>query len=285
MDDNNLSDDKRLLAGKCNFMMVTIFSTAALICGMYSSYYCSFVSREVEFGPGFDLESACDLGSGNAVVCSTLLKKHGVGFYAWEADVPVDNTVCLSYTQFIPNLGVYVTPDFDTKFNSAKAFAVTADVLGAFAWFTLMFAGCCPISQPRLKCLGSYFTLATLFQGLTLLIFKSSICEVGFFEDYFEKGTVLEDAVEDVSCSLDTGSKLAVAATVLYFVCSCLIPGAVAPSPIGYNRARQQDGDTPQEEGAPPPAEKQSATEEQGAPAEKQSESEEGAATDTEYHA
>ena len=284
MDNNNLSDDdKRLLAGKCNFMMVTIFSTAAFICGLYSSWYCSFVSREIEFAPEFDLESACAMGLGNGVVCTTLLEKHGIGFYAWEAVVPEDNTVCLSYTQFIPNLGVYVTPDFDTKFNSAKAFAITADVLGGCAWFTLMFAGCCPISQPRLKCLGFYFTLATLFQGLTLLIFKSSVCKVGFFEDYFEEDTILKEAVEDVSCSLDTGSKMAVAATVLYFVCSCMIPGAVAPSPIGYNR--EQGGDT-QEEGAPPPAEKQGATEEQGAPAEKESDTEEGAAADTgEYHA
>jgi hypothetical protein len=156
-----------------------------------------------------------------------------------------------------------VTPDFDTNFNSAVAFSVTATVLGAFAWFTLMFAGCCPISQPRLKGLACYFTLATLFQGLTLLILKSSICEVGFFEDYFGEETTA-DVVEDVSCSLDTGSRLAIAATVLYFVCSCLIPGAVAPIPIGYNRAWQ--GDTPQEEeGAPAAAaEKQGEGTEEG---------------------
>lgn len=105
-----------------------------------------------------------------------------------------------------------------------------------------------------------------------MLIFKSStICEVGFFEDYFgEEATA--DVVEDVSCSLDTGSRLAIAATVLYFVCSCLIPGAVAPIPIGYNRAGQ--GDT-QEEGAPPAA----APEKQGEG------TEEGVTADKEYHA
>jgi hypothetical protein len=260
--DNLSEDEKRLLAGKCNFTLVTMFSTAAFICGLYSSAYCSFVNREVEFVSGFDLESACASGL-NGVVCTALLRKHGVGFYTWEATVPVDETVCLSYTQFIPALGVYVTPDFDTKFNSAVAFSVTATVLGACAWFTLMFAGCCPISQPRLKGLACYFTLATLFQGLTLLIFKSSVCEVGFFEDYFGE-VATADVVEDVSCSLDTGSRLAIAATVLYFVCSCLIPGAVAPSPIGYNRAGQ--GDTPQEEeGAPPAAaEKQGEGTEEG---------------------
>jgi hypothetical protein len=119
-----------------------------------------------------------------------------------------------------------VTPDFDTKFNSAKAFAMTANVLGAFAWFTLMFAGCCPISQSRLKGMADYFTLATLFQGLTLLIFRSDICPAGFFEDYFMfDDEVITDVVEGVNYSLDTGSSLAIAATVLYSVCSGLMLG------------------------------------------------------------
>jgi hypothetical protein len=89
--------------------------------------------------------------------------------YTWEATVPVDETVCLSYTQYIPALGVYVTPDFDTNFNSAVAFSVTATVLGAFAWFTLMFAGCCPISQPRLKGMACYFTLCDALSGSHLV--------------------------------------------------------------------------------------------------------------------
>jgi hypothetical protein len=292
MDSTNLSeDDKKLLAGKCNFALITMFSTAAFICGLYSTAYCSFVNREVDFVPGFDVETACALGAGNGIVCTTLLQEHGVGFYAWEGTVPVDEVLCLSYTQYIPSQGVYVTPDFDTKFNSAKAFAMTANVLGAFAWFTLMFAGCCPISQSRLKGMACYFTLATLFQGLTLLIFRSSICSAGFFEDYFIfDDEVITDLVEDVSCSLDTGSSLAIAATVLYFVCSCLIPGAVAPSPIlGYTNPPLQ-GDTPQEQSAPPTEQQ----EEQGdkkeeagpPPAEKQGDdTEEGGVADTEYHA
>lgn len=69
-----------------------------------------------------------------------------------------------------------MTPSFDTKFNSAKALLITGNVFGAFAFFTLVMSSCCPLSQQRLKGLSCYFTLATLFTGLSLLIFKSSAC-------------------------------------------------------------------------------------------------------------
>ena len=78
--------------------------------------------------------------------------------------------------------------------------------------------------------------MACLFQGLSLLIFRSNACAKGFFDPYFQNSTVnVEDAVESVSCSLSTGSKLAVAAIVLYFYCMCMVPKAVPPQPVGGN--------------------------------------------------
>jgi hypothetical protein len=62
-----------------------------------------------------------------------------VGFYGWYATVSVNEQVCLSYTLWYPYVG-FATPEFDTKFNSARAFAITANVLGAFAWFNLMLS-------------------------------------------------------------------------------------------------------------------------------------------------
>lgn len=44
-----------------------------------------------------------------------------------------------------------------------------------------------------------------------------------------------DEVVVDVSCSLDTGSKLSLSATIFYFLCNCLIPAAIAPKPIMYN--------------------------------------------------
>jgi hypothetical protein len=127
-----------------------------------------------------------------------------------------------------------VTPDFDTKFNSARALSITGSVLGGAAWFTLMLASCCRLDQARLKGLSCYFFLATLFQGLSLLIFRSNVCQAGFFSAYFinpSAGATTTstnlDFVESVTCGLSTGSKLAIAATVLWFVCNSMVPASV----------------------------------------------------------
>ena len=38
--------------------------------------------------------------------------------------------------------------------------------------------------------------------------------------------------MDSVSCSLGKGSKLAISATVLWFVCSNMLPAAVVPDPL-----------------------------------------------------
>lgn len=242
--DNLSNEDKRRVAGQCNFLLITLFATAAFICGIYGSSVCNFAARSLNFAEGVDSSTVCDqlLLESNAV-CDTLVRDHGIGFYAWYGTTTQNiygetAEVCLSYTQYIPGVG-YVTPAFDTKFNSAKALGITANVFGFMAWFTLMLSSCCPLTQQRLKGLSCYFFLATLFQGLTFLLWKSSACSVGFFSAYFprESENFQEDVsnvVTGVTCGLAIGSKLAVSATVCYFMCMCLIPGAVAPGPVGY---------------------------------------------------
>lgn len=86
---------------------------------------------------------------------------------------PVDTQVCLSYTLLTP--WGWQTPDMDTKFNSARALSITGIVLGGAAWFTLILASCCKLDQGKLNGLSCYFFLATLFQGLSLLIFRSNV--------------------------------------------------------------------------------------------------------------
>jgi len=230
---------KRQHVGKGCFSILSLCSTVAFICGLYANAYCDFAHREVVFSPNFDLETACgELGFTDPVLqetCNTLFGEHGIGLYGWYGTVPVDQQICFSYTLTIPNVG-YVTPEFDTKFNSARAFAVTANVLGAFAWFTIHLASCCKLDQEKLNGVAFYFFTACLFQGLTLLIFKSDICEPDFFGQYFLNEN-LDGVVEEVTCSLARGAKLAICATVFYFVCNTVTPFCIAPDPIGYNQS------------------------------------------------
>jgi hypothetical protein len=119
----------------------------------------------------------------------------------------------------------------DTKFNTARASSYVANIFGLIGFFAVWLGACCPIPQSRLKWLAFCYFIATLFQGLTLIILQSNVCGPFFFEDYFPGVSEADAAnyIEGVSCSLATGSKLAISATVLYFVCIFAIFKAVPP--------------------------------------------------------
>eukprot|EP00539_Tryblionella_compressa_P015302 CAMPEP_0178842452 /NCGR_PEP_ID=MMETSP0746-20121128/15521_1 /TAXON_ID=913974 /ORGANISM="Nitzschia punctata, Strain CCMP561" /LENGTH=261 /DNA_ID=CAMNT_0020505801 /DNA_START=21 /DNA_END=806 /DNA_ORIENTATION=+ len=237
MDTLTEEEKKRRMAGVCCYNMLGLVATAAFICATYSYAYCDFASRYVELTPGTTVEDVCSgLGNGFQSSCETLLQDgHGVGFEGFWVTIPVDTQICLDYTQLTP--WGYVTPDFDTKFNSARALSICGIIFGGAGWFSLMFAACCPMDQAKLKGLACYFFLATLFQGLSLLMFRSNVCSTGFFDVYFTDPSTGEPslpsgAIQSVTCGLASGSKLAISATVLWFVCNNMIPAAIVPGQL-----------------------------------------------------
>jgi hypothetical protein len=131
----------------------------------------------------------------------------------------------------LPGVG-YVTPWQDSNFTMALASTYIANIFGGIAFFTLCLALCCPISQSRTKALSCCFFTACLFQGFTLLIFQSNVCQKGYFAAYFPTVDTDVIGVKSVSCSLDTGSNLAISATVFYFLCIFAVFKAVLPKPL-----------------------------------------------------
>jgi hypothetical protein len=168
----------------------------------------------------------------------------GVGFYGWYATIPVDTQVCTSYELFIPDKG-FVEPTFDSAFEASRVFSVMSNIFGAFAWFTILFASCCPLDNERLRGLSCYFMLAYICQAFTFLMFVSNVCEPGFLKQYFD-GMANLDVVEDVTCSVGAGASLSISATILYFICSLLAPLSLAPLPVGYQRMYQNENQIPQ---------------------------------------
>lgn len=230
-------DQKRRMAGMCCYNMLGLTSTAAFICAIYSYAHCDFITRTVTLTEGNTIESVCaDTGYTGSmdVMCQSLLSEHGIGFEGFWITVPVDTKICYAYTLVTP--WGFQSPNFDTKFNSARALSITAIVLGGAAWFTLMMASCCKLDQSKLNGLGCYFTLATLFQGLSLLMFRSNVCSPGFFSAYFTPPGTAAPATPSwmagVSCGLSRGSNCAIAATVLWFVCGNMLPASVVPAPL-----------------------------------------------------
>lgn len=234
---NPMTEEARFqVVGRAIYVTTFLLATAAFIFGIYSNAHCNFVGREIDLQPNISRTQACeDLGLGLQYqsLCDTILDEHGVGFYGWMGTVPVDQEICFSYTLWNPVVEGYITPHFDTKFNTAKALAVAANVFGALAFFTFVFSSCCPIEQTRIRGMACYFLIACLFQGLTLLIFRSEICQEAFFRQYFPQQD-FEGAVESVDCVLGRGSRLAIASCVFYFVSAGLVTQAIAPMPLGY---------------------------------------------------
>lgn len=226
---------KRISAGKSAYSFLVLLTSAALCCGLYANSYCSFAERKVTFVPGFNITEACstfDLGDQYQPWCETLLSDHGVGFYGWYGTIPVDTQVCFPYTWYNPFIFQYIQPELDTKFNTARVMAVLANVNAAMALFTFWFSGCCPLTQERFKGMASYFFLSCLFQGLTFLLFSSNVCESEFLQEYFPN-TDFGEVVAKVECKQSSGSRCAIAATVLYFFCMQLVPIAIVPRPLG----------------------------------------------------
>ena len=94
------------------------------------------------------------------------------------------------------------------------------------------------MDQNRLKGIACYFWIATLFQGLSLIMFNSNVCTEGFFKSYFispdqqANQTFIDEynsVLEGVTCTLSLGSNMAISATVLWFICSLMVPFSIVP--------------------------------------------------------
>ncbi|CAB9523209.1 expressed unknown protein [Seminavis robusta] len=260
---DTLTDQERkaIAVGQCNYMFLALLSVAALVCGNNAAWTCNFAERRVTYKDQFDLASTCSAANFtydlNTALCNTILTEHGVGFYHWYGTVPVNTKVCISYTLLFP--WGWITPEFDAAFTAAQTFSIMANVFGALAWFTMIFATCCPMSQDRIKGLSCYFSFACICQCFTFLLYSSNICSVDWFSQYVPQFQ-MRDAIESVTCSLGLGAKYSIAASVLYLVCSGLAPAAIAPPPIGYRPGQapsyyQQQQPVPQQEAQAPPGE------------------------------
>ena len=106
MNSNEMSPSERekilQAAGMCNFMFLFILSTTAMALTFASAGYCAFVSRDIVANQDV-LDSYCENKTyDDQEQCFSYFDNHGVGFWGWQATIPQNQIVCLSYTQYIP---------------------------------------------------------------------------------------------------------------------------------------------------------------------------------------
>lgn len=154
---------------------------------------------------------------------------HKVGLWDWE----VQGGVCVPYTVCIQTRACY-SPAFDSAFNSARTFAVLSSMLGGVVTLAICASLCFPFNPVYLT---PVYVLLMLFQGLSLMVYSSEICDrlgdVSFWlgaggqqidpitGDLTEDAQQLEDYLTsntEVTCSNGAGSKMAISAVVMWFL-------------------------------------------------------------------
>ena len=154
---------------------------------------------------------------------------HKVGLWDWE----VQDGVCVPYTVCIQTRACF-SPAFDSAFNSARTFAVLSSMLGGVVTLVICASLCFPFNPIYLT---PVYVLLMLFQGLSLMVYSSQICDrlgdVSFWlgaggenidpitGDLTEEAKQYEDYLTfntEVSCTNGAGSKMAISAVVMWFL-------------------------------------------------------------------
>lgn len=102
----------------------------------------------------------------------------------------------------------------DAKWKTAKAFSIIAVFIGG----VVMFLSCSALAHPKLwKAISVMLLITTLSQGLTLLFLTSNECYYPEFitnTNHYSSGSLTMPH----GCSLASGGKMALSATVMWFV-------------------------------------------------------------------
>lgn len=113
--------------------------------------------------------------------------------------------------------------DMDSKWKAAQAFSVIAPIWGII----VAFATCALPRQGLLA--GGLLMLATLWQGLVFLFFKSDACkkasENPLFAGLDPLPTAQQMASSQAECSMGSGARVAISATVFFFVAALMAVG------------------------------------------------------------
>jgi len=118
---------------------------------------------------------------------------------------------------------------YDAYWKTAGAMTIIAVVIGAICSFALYFASCMSFGDGAWKSFGYLLICNTLFQGLTLLFLSSNACSDS--RDYIQAEGFEGRFELSGGCEMASGAKMAIAATVLWFVAGLATLKTPNPSP------------------------------------------------------
>lgn len=128
--------------------------------------------------------------------------------------------------------------DFDSKWNTAKAFSVMAFLFGFLSLFLF-----CAVPPKMQKTASAFYMVVTLFQGLVMIQLSSDFCD----NNEIVAGMA---GLYQETCKMDYGFKLGISSFVLYFRAG--IAGCFIPNDDEEDAPKEVDAPNAVEEGKPP---------------------------------
>eukprot|EP01083_Nonionella_stella_P051371 136368_1 len=162
-----------------------LLTTMAFILSTYAHFSCRFIKREVTVS--------------DAKENDTTFSAFTLGL--WSFMDPNIYGLCFRYPSNI---------NFDPYFETARAMAPLSAILGGLVMLSFWFGSCIGMTKEGWRFCSFVLILTTLFEGLTLLIFKSDFCKE------HDEGLLY-------SCKLSTGANLTIASIVMYFVAALCV--------------------------------------------------------------
>ena len=165
-----------------------LFMTIAYILSSVGARWCRFLYRTyVSSDPSYPFFRAAAGGQ-------------GIGIFGYES-----NGACIAYPYGM---------EVDTKLNSARVFCQWTTIVGIFLLMLSWFSACLGMSNIIWAGMGFFALVNSLFEGLTLLMKMSAICDPTYG-----------------SCTLNTGARCCIAAIVFWLLAGLSV--ATVPAPTG----------------------------------------------------
>ncbi|KAG7338169.1 hypothetical protein IV203_026037 [Nitzschia inconspicua] len=209
-----MSDDRMSNRRCAMFYLPGFFATVAIIFGTAANFFCETVK--------FTQVS----GNGDASLYVSPWNFRTKGSFEVNGDVWVYNT-CQYYSSLEDNYGFDFSVDAKTR--TVWAFSIMTPILGGLLLLPACLGPCRTVSPSAWKCLGYLLIIAGAFQGLTLMVQSSSICNNNPIMQYFD--VVAGDFADTFpdTCEWATGYALNITSVICWILAGVL--AITLPSP------------------------------------------------------
>lgn len=205
--------------GVCYSILTSILAATAFLLCWSAEFGCSFISFTSKTG-----------------FANPVTVQFGIWSYQfWTIATSVGGSVIFETCHRYPS-----SVNVDGNWKAARAFSTMALLVGGIFLFANLISACLSPSRKTSRAEAPAFLVAFFFQGMSLLLLKSALCQDNSLIRQLQKdaGILGNNGVEfQDTCSLSTGANCTIAAIVFWFL-------AAIASSIGVKTEKKEEADS-----------------------------------------